>query len=288
MWDDKTLQAFYANLLVGRLPVGDGDPVDVVMHQVYALVGTKQLHLHLHVQDGHVIYLAIESRHLTSLPQLPVPFTAVLPGTAAHQGDGLYVLEGQSFTAALLCEGGSVSFVCNQPEVIQEFYYGLGYPLHKVQADQGTPLRSVPQTILGFTKKASKWLTACSLSLAALGITAFVGAHAGQVVLKARQDEQLNPRGIEDSLNKELDKLNVQQPLARQIARIQKVSATVVRAGGWMESYALKGEQQESFEIVLPSWVSPDYLDALGRDVVTDLRDLEGLLTVRKKAKDKS
>lgn len=50
----------------------------------------------------------------------------------------------------------------------------------------------------------------------------------------------------------------------------------------------MRGEDDESFELVLPSWVSQDYLDSLGRDVVTDLRDMEGLLMVRKQGKKES
>jgi len=96
----------------------------------------------------------------------------------------------------------------------------------------------------------------------------------------------LNARAVENDLNATLKKLSVQQPLARQISRIQIVSATVVRSGGWIQSYRLVGEDDEAFEIVLPSWVSQDYLDSLGRNgVITDLRDVEGLLTVRKEGK---
>ena len=102
-------------------------------------------------------------------------------------------------------------------------------------------------------------------------------------MLSRNNETALNARAVENDLNATLKDLSVQQPLARQISRIQIVSATVVRSGGWIQSYRLLEEDNESFELVLPSWVSQDYLDSLGRvGVVTDLRDMEGLLTVRK------
>jgi hypothetical protein len=116
----------------------------------------------------------------------------------------------------------------------------------------------------------------------------FIGAQGASAYTSNQTAKGLNARAVENDLNATLTKLSVQQPLARQISRIQKVSATVVRSGGWIEKYQMNGEHSESFELILPSWVSQDYLDSLGRDVVTDLRDMEGLLTVRKQGKKES
>ena len=120
-----------------------------------------------------------------------------------------------------------------------------------------------------------------------LGFSAltFAGAQLANAYTSNKNMDGMNPVAVENDLNATLKKLNVQQPLARQISRIQKVSSTVVRSGGWIEVYRMKGDESESFELVLPSWVSQDYIDALGRDVVTDLRDMDGLLIVRKQEK---
>jgi hypothetical protein len=114
----------------------------------------------------------------------------------------------------------------------------------------------------------------------------FVGVQITSAVLSRSNETSLNAQAVENDLNATLKDLSVQQPLARQISRIQTVSSTVVRSGGWIQSYRLVNEDDESFELVLPSWVSQDYLDSLGRaGVTTDLRDMEGLLTVRKEGK---
>ncbi|GLR27312.1 hypothetical protein [Limnobacter litoralis] len=160
-------------------------------------------------------------------------------------------------------------------------------PQHRVEQLVGQPLRSIPQAILGVSERVGRAVFWGALSTLALSLTVFIAVQVLQVYTVARDEGQTNARAIESDLNATIGKLNVQQPLARQISRVQRVSATVIRSGGWIERYSLKGENQESFELVLPSWVSQDYLDSLGRDVVTDLRDTEGLLTVRKTEKGK-
>lgn len=281
------LKNLYSNVLAGRLPLGTADPTEVLVNHAYALLGSKKLHLHFQVFEGYLYYLAVESKWMSSLPGLPIPFTRIFPGGPDHQGDGIYKLEANSFIAALVVEGGSLRLLCNTPEVLQDYLLGVGLPTIDLNPETGQYLTSVYEGIQGMSKKAARYMMRASMGLLLLASTAFVGVHAAQALKVSDEELKLTIKTVEEDLNHELDKLNVQQPLARQIARVQKVSATVVRAGGWIESYTLKDDKKETFELVLPSWVSPDYVDSLGQDVVTDLRDLEGLLTVRKKGKEK-
>lgn len=281
------LKNLYSNVLAGRLPLGTADPTEVLVNHAYALLGSKKLHIHFQEFEGYLYYLAVESKWMSSLIGLPIPFTRVFPGGPDHQGDGIYRLEANSYIAALVVEGGSLRLLCNTPEVLQDYLLGIGLPTIDLNPESGESLTSIYEGIQGLSSKAARYLMRASMGLLLLASTAFVGVHAAQAMKDSDEELNLTIKTVEDDLNKELDKLNIQQPLARQIARIQKVSATVVRAGGWIETYTLKDEKKETFELVLPSWVSPDYVDSLGQDVVTDLRDLEGLLTVRKKAKEK-
>lgn len=284
---DVDLKNLYSNLLAGRLPLGVAEPTEVLINHTYALLGSKKIHVYFHVHEGYLYYLAIESRWMSSVAEVPIPFTRIFPGAPDFQGDGVYRLEGNSYVAALVVEGGSVRLLCNTPEVLQDYLLGVGLPTVALNPQSGQSLTSIAERIQGLSRQSAKYLMRASMGLLLMASTAFVGVHAAQVLKASDEELNLTIKAVEDDLNKELDKLNVQQPLARQIARVQKVSATVVRAGGWIQAYTLKDEKKETFELVLPSWVSPDYVDSLGQDVITDMRDLEGLLTVRKKAKEK-
>jgi len=277
----------YANLIAGRLPVGSASPLKVVMNHAYAILGTHRLHAHYVMHANHVYYFAVESRHLSSMPGFVLPFVDVLPDAPLHVGDGAYLVSGTDYCAALILESGSLQYLCNETDVVNDYIAGLDLRVIEVPSQGGRPLRSIPQAIHGVTERFSGGLM--KLSSAVLGVSAltFVGAQLANAYTTNVNLNGLNPVAVENDLNATLKKLNVQQPLARQISRIQTVSSTVVRSGGWIEKYSLKGHDNEHFELVLPSWVSQDYIDALGRDVVTDLRDMDGLLIVRKQEKKK-
>lgn len=285
---DSDLKQIYVNLIAGRLPVGSGSPLKVVSNQVYAILGTDRLHIHLHVRNNYVYYFAIESRHLGSHRNFALPFTNVLPDCPGHQGDGIYLYQSPDFSAALVIEAGSVRLMCNTPDVLQDYLLGLELPTYAVSDGVGKHLESVPQAILGVSDKLGVLINRVSIGVLAVCALVFVGVHATKIVALNMDAPQLNVRAVENDLNATLNKLSVQQPLAMQLSRIQQVSATVIRSGGWIQRYTMGNhDKKEAFEIMLPSWVSQDYLDQLGRDVVTDLRDMEGLLIVRKQGKGK-
>jgi hypothetical protein len=280
--DAINLKSIYSNLIAGRLPVGGGSSQKVVMNQAYAILGTDRLHAYYTERAGHVYYFAIESACLSSAPGFNLPFVDALPGGPLYAGDAIYLLQGADYSAALITEGGNIRFLCNDVDVLKDYLIGLDLPLVEISHKGGQPLTSIPQAIQGITERFSAMLMKGSLGVLIAASVVFVGSQAASAYTTSQIAGGLNARAVENDLNATLIKLSVQQPLARQISRIQKVSATVVRAGGWIEKYKLTGEDTESFELVLPSWVSQDYLDTLGRGVVTDLRDIEGLLTVRK------
>ncbi|HEX4918282.1 MAG TPA: hypothetical protein VFV43_10325 [Limnobacter sp.] len=275
----------YSNLIAGRLPVGSGSAQRVVMNHAYAILGTQKLHMHYIERAGFVYYFAIESRWLASAPGFRLPFSEVLPGEALHVGDAIYQLTGQDYTAALVVEGMNIKFLCNEPEVLKDYLIDLDLRIIDLQHNGGSALLSIPQTLHGISERFNAIFMKSSLAVLVVSSCVFLLSSIFNIYSKAQNQPDLSVRAVQNDLNATLEKLSIQQPLARQIARVQKVSATVIRSGGWIESYSLKGESEEQFELVLPSWVSQDYLDSLGRDVITDLRDMEGLLVVRKISK---
>ncbi|HEY1057505.1 MAG TPA: hypothetical protein VGE55_02105 [Limnobacter sp.] len=280
--DTGALKTLYSNLIAGRLPVGSGSAVNVVSNHAYAILGTNRLHAVVYSKAGYVYFFAVESRWMGSGLNVDIPFVDCLPGKPHHQGDGVYLQQLGDWAAALIIESGNVQFLCNEAEVLEDHLLGLDLPVFNITHTTGEPLRSIPQAILGVTDRISAWIHKVSLATLAVSALVFVGVHAYGLLSSTWNTQHLNVRAVENDLNATLEKISIQQPLAMQLSRLQQVTATVVRSGGWIEKYTIKGDKSEQFEIVLPSWVSQDYLDQLGRDVTTDLRDMDGLLIVRK------
>lgn len=289
MIQSNQLKPVYANMVGGRLPVGSANPLKVVGNHVYAMLGNNRIHTHIQVQGGFAYYFAVESKYLTSHPSFLLPFANALPERPLYQGDGVYLLAATDFAAAMVLEGGSLQLICNEAEVIQDYLLGLDLPIYELEFSTGLAMHSVPELIHGLSDKMGSTVNRVSLAVLALCAVVFVGVHAVNTVKSHMGEPTLNVRAVQNDLNDTLKKLSIQQPLAKQVSRIQEVSSTVVRAGGWIDHYEVKAGGQETFEITLPSWVSQDYLDKLGRQqVVTDLRDIEGLLVVRKQNKEQS
>lgn len=279
------LKNIYGNLVAGRLPVGSASALKVVSNHVYAMLGTYRLHCHIDERAGYAYYFAIESQHLGSHLQYSLPFVDCFPDRPLHQGDAVYWLELDDCAAALIIDGGNVRFLSNETDVLKDHLLGLDLPMVNIPASGGQALKSVPQAIMGISEKLGTLMNRISMGVLAVCSLVFVSVHAYSAVMDSINRESLDVPAVQSELNTTLSKLSIQQPLAMQISRIQQVSATVVRSGGWIDRYTLKSDKNETFEISLPSWVSQDYLDQLGRDVITDLRDMEGLLVVRKQGK---
>lgn len=286
--DSINLKSIYSNLIAGRLPVGTANAQKVVMNQAYAILGTHRLHAYIVERAGHAYYFAIESSWLSSAAGFSLPFADVLPKGPLHVGDAVYLLKGSDYSAALIVEGGSIRLLCNDDDVLKDYLIGLDLQIVEIEHKGGASLTSIPQAIQGVTERFGAVMMKISVAVLVMSSVIFVGAQGANAYSSNAKADGLNARAVENDLNSTLAKLSVQQPLARQISRIQKVSATVVRSGGWIEKYQMHGENSEAFEVILPAWVSQDYLDALGRDVITDLRDMEGLLTVRKQGNKES
>lgn len=281
------IKKIYGQLLAGRLPVGTANANEVVFNHVYGLTGQKNLHAYTHMHGGYVYFFAVESSALASCPTVYLPFAECLPGQPGYQGDAVYLMVDEGFAISMWIEGAGLRLVCNSEDVIQEALQETELPVVQLTDESGPSLTSMPQKVFGLSEAFGRWLMRGSLAILALSSLTFVGVQTASAVSQSTKETQTTEKAVEQKLNETLQQLNVQQPLARQISRVQRVSATTVRAGGWIEAYTLKGENNEEFEVVLPSWVSQDYLDSLGRDVIAELRDIEGLLLVRKEGKGK-
>ncbi len=283
MMKDESPKDIYANMIAGRIPVGSGSAMKAVSNQAYAILGTNRLHAYILERQGYAYYFVVESQHLTSFPDFNIPFTKYIPGSDLFEGDAIYYLSYEGFAVAMIIEGGNMRILCNDEEILNDYLLALDLPTIEIDPYGGETMSSVPQAILGVSDKFGRLLNRTSISVLACSAATFIGLNVFEMLESTLKKETVNIQAIQDELNSTLNRLSVQQPLAMQLSRIQQVSATVVRSGGWIEKYSMGPDvKRESFEVVLPSWVSQDYIDQLGKEVVTDLRDMDGLLIVRK------
>lgn len=217
---------------------------------------------------GHYHYLAVPSVALANEPDPATELAMALPGHPQHQGPGIYVLDVGQYKVAVIFDGQQMDLVCNEAGLVLDFL-----------SDQSLPLVQIPPT-------AEKWRLASAAtkrnqlveslsrkvvaySLIALAVfsvagTGLVGAEKW-LSAKVAQNNELTA----EALTTALKSIQVGSPLSRQLADYQKKSAVAVRAGGWVDSYLVTGGK-ESFRFFVPSWITEDYMKALGAGVAAD------------------
>ncbi|NJM31887.1 MAG: efflux RND transporter periplasmic adaptor subunit [Limnobacter sp.] len=286
--NEQENQTILLGLMAGRLPCGQAKAYEVVVNHLYALLGTQRVHVHLTEHGGFVYYVAVESRLLTSHSSFKTCLPACFPGGGAFKGDGIYRFESAGLTVALIMENSVPRLLVNDEEAVYQSIAGLDLPAYGLSEEQQAldfRLVSAPMLIQGLSQRLGSWFYRSSLSLFALCVAVYIGGLSYEVMASTDERGAVSKKAVETDLNATLKKISIQQPLARQIARIQTVSSTVIRAGGWIEEYNIDAKGQEQFVLMLPDWVSRDYLSVLGDDIVTDSLDLERLLKVQKQPK---
>ena len=116
-----------------------------------------------------------------------------------------------------------------------------------------------------------------SAVLAALALLIYVASSIGISVQSAAADE--SGRAHMRAINNAVAKIDFISPLSEQIARMQRVSALVVRAGGWIEEYEVR-KGTEKFVLMMPAWITRDYIDALGPKIEADQSADENLVRI--------
>ena len=67
-----------------------------------------------------------------------------------------------------------------------------------------------------------------------------------------------------------LSSLDNTSQLSLVLYRMQYISSNVIKAGGWINQYDVKSGS-ESFQLILPEWISRDYLEPYGANFKTQL-----------------
>lgn len=281
MLSATNFEQIYAGMIAGRVANHDGDAELSIFYLARDLLGTDNLHLLTSKSPDNqfIYYLAQKSSAFSSAPVFETPLVAALPGNLQHKGDGAYLLSHGSISVAVIKDGDKFRLITNNTDAVESEIDDMELLVHP--AESFVP--ALMQSITGkqrhqadkFSARAIKLSAILSSAAIVLGVVASVGAASLSASLKNRSDQNAI------ALGQLVSKIDHASPLSRQLAGVQKISATVVRAGGWIESYELAGEK-EKFVVALPEWVTQDFIRALGPGAQADHDAVNNLIKVHK------
>ena len=273
-------ESAYASLIAGAIPLHSGDVDKTVFMMVQDMLGTPKMHLLVAIDaPGEMVYyFAAPSAAFTSIPVFSTPLASALPSHPQHRGDGIYFLQGLTLAVAVEKTRDHLRVVANTIEVMAEWLAEHDpATIYRVDNDVPWTMESIPgayrRLVDGISLRTAKYSAVVGIGALVLYLVASLGTSFQRAA--ADKSNQAHIAAI----NNAVGKIDFISPLSQQVARLQKVSALVVRSGGWVEEYELKNDT-EKFILMMPSWITKDYIDALGPKIEADQANEENLLRV--------
>lgn len=275
-------EQIYSGMIAGRVPNHQGDVNLTIFYLARNILGTDKLHLLTSLSEDrqYAYYFAAPSSAFASTPAFSTQLAAAFPMHPAHRGDAAYVLTSGSLSAAVIKEGERFRLLLNSTDSIEALVEDSGLPLFNVESAEPLPMESVTGFYRGLADRLSRKVVRISTVVAACAAT------TGMVALLATSLFAGTIRSSTEKLAQDLNSLVMKiehaSPLSRQLGQVQRISATVVRAGGWIESYDMtaKGER---FAVTLPSWITQDFVAALGPGTAAEIDNANNMIKVEKR-----
>ncbi|EGF30593.1 hypothetical protein IMCC9480_1207 [Oxalobacteraceae bacterium IMCC9480] len=270
----------YAGMIAGAIPLHSGDIDKSVFMVAQDVLGTARMHLLVAVDrdSSMVFYFAAPSSAFTSLPAFSTPLAAALPGHPQHRGDGIYFLPDVSLSVAVEKTRDHIRLIANTPEVMADWLAGQNErAVYPVEDNEAWAMEAIPAAYRRIADGISLSTSRYSVVVAAIALLVYVGAAIGISVLNASADK--SSQAHMKAINNAVTRIDFVSPLSQQLARMQKVSALVVRAGGWIDEYKVRNGD-EKFVLMMPAWITRDYVEALGPRVIADQTGDDNLIRV--------
>jgi hypothetical protein len=269
MLNTAEFEQIYQGMIAGRIPNHAGDVHLSIFYIARDTLNTDKIHLLVSLSKDQQIayYLAAPSSSFSSVEEFRTEMAVAFPTHPDHRGNGLYWSANGSRATVLEITDERFRLMTNATTVLQDFANAQDLPVYDVSQAEGWRMESTAKTYARFADTFS--LLAIKFSAYALiGCLAVSLVASGvQAQLKASAQYQEDQKASE--INGLINKVEFTSPLNVQVGRIQKLGATVVRAGGWIEEYELR-KGRESFKIAMPEWVTQDYIEVMGKRVVAD------------------
>jgi hypothetical protein len=268
-------------MIAGALPLAGVNAEAAVALVARDILGTEDVHT-VSVREPvlkRILYFAVPSKVLTSVPNAALPLTAALPGHPAHRGPGAYVLTHGNRSAAALFTGTQLRLLFNERDLIAETIAEQGLPEFNVnEVQDGYPLTSAYAALQQRVDTTSERVTRIAGVLTLVAATLLLTAQFATGYFQSKLDAINDSKEI--ALQRFTSDLTLTSRLSEQIAMVQAVASNTVRTGGWIERYRMEG-RREAFEVMLPEWVTRDVIQSFGSDAKAELAG-GGMVLVRR------
>lgn len=271
----------YREMFAGRIPNHNQDPYQSIVLWASDVLKTDHVHVGMKVAGAWAYYFAAPSKTFSSTLEFATPLAAAIPGHPAHQGEGAYLLTQGEMSVAVIYANEQFSLLCNDTNRINGKLLDMEVPVYLIDDTVSNPLRI--ESTRGryrrladrFSQKTIKYATVISATSFIVAIVASFAETALSTSLKSESEKTA------EELNLLVKKIEYASPLSHQIGQVSRLSATVVRAGGWINEYHLKAGK-ETFVVTMPDWVTQDYIAALGPGAVAEYDKVNNQIKVTK------
>ncbi|MFO0513322.1 MAG: hypothetical protein ACK51K_21970 [Gammaproteobacteria bacterium] len=276
-----SFEEVFGSMIAGALPLAGVNAEAAVALVARDILGTEDVHT-VSVREPvlkRILYFAVPSKVLTSVPNAALPLTAALPGHPAHRGPGAYVLTHGNRSAAALFTGTQLRLLFNERDLIAETIAEQGLPEFNVnEVQDGYPLTSAYAALQQRVDTTSERVTRIAGVLTLVAATLLLTAQFATGYFQSKLDAINDSKEI--ALQRFTSDLTLTSRLSEQIAMVQAVASNTVRTGGWIERYRMEG-RREAFEVMLPEWVTRDVIQSFGADAKAELAG-GGMVLVRR------
>jgi len=266
-------------MIAGCIPAFPLDVEGAIVKIAGGILRDHCLHI-LSASDGeHVYYFAVPSKWVTHAEKFETQLAMALPGHPEHRGDGIYVLDVSPIVVAVIKRRGEFLLLCDEASAIDKIAQDSRLEIYNA----GTATTSWPlESLDGYHRGIIGNIVNRFARLATYVTVGCIVLYASLTLVDVLLDQFNKDKVLLGSTAEAVKHIQYASPMSEQLAQIQKISATVVRAGGWIDGYIWKQGKGEAFEIFLPGWVSRDYMEALGPGIVTDYNIPDNLVVARK------
>lgn len=281
--------SFYKNVRVGRLPYTElsEDAEKIAYYRAVEVTGSEDVLVFCHVYDSEeygpqIYYIAAPSSAGANERSTVIPFTDVLPGCEYFEGPGVYMIDIQGQTAALIINFNyEIEFLINDKESVESRYHLLGDKAvyTDISACTGKGLLNFNLHYKQYTRNILGKITVGLMALFAIEVLCVLF-----LVYKTAQYNNMKKSTIDIAQALEMAKqqLVTTQPISPKLADFTRVASSVNRAGGWLQEYRIYQDGKVYLRAKMPSWVYGDTLKELGSDAVpTKLLD-ENMIKVER------
>lgn len=272
----------YDRIVAGRVHTIERDAARTMFLVARNALDTEAIHVAYQYYENSVAYLAIPASAAAS-GLLATQLVAALPGHPNHLGDGVYVLPLASTTVAVVCWKNRFEIYHHEQAAIDHVFQELGPDVPQFDVTD-LPYGEMVPALTWARQSARHTLAAVSMvnMAAASGVAVLVTMA---VVANVYFTTETKRRTMDTTrqLQGVVMEILGQTRLNDQLQELTTLAATATRGGGWIREYEFKNGASR-FVVVMPPWITPDYVRQMGPDVVAEQDIVKGVIEFTKGA----